>query len=165
MSTDQPDQGRRVLVGPKEVSAAAVALTRSASRSLALYTRDLAPVLYDQMEFIETVKQFVLGRRYATVRVIVCDPAPVVNRGHRFVEAARTLSSFIHIRRAHEDDLQRRDDFLIADRSGLLYRADASRYDAVMDPAARRLAQRYLAEFDAMWDKSIAEPEFRRLHI
>ncbi len=86
MSTDHGDQGRRVLVGPKEVSAAAVELTRSASRSLALYTRDLAPVLYDQMEFIDAVKQFVLGRRYATVRVIVCDPAPVVNRGHRFVE-------------------------------------------------------------------------------
>lgn len=165
MSTDYRDQGRRVLVGPKEVAAAAVALTRSASRSLAIYTRDLAPVIYDQMDFIETVKQFVLGRRYATVRVIVCDTAALADRGHRFVEAARTLSSFIQIRRAHDDDALRRDDFLLADRHGLLYRADASRFEAVVDPSDRRLSRRYLGEFDKMWEKSIAEPEFRRLHI
>ncbi len=156
---------RRMLSGQADLADAVTQLTRQAQRSLAVFTRDLAPALYDRLEFLDAVRALVLTRRHARVRVIVIDPGPAVRRGHRLIETTRSLTSFIEIRRSHNDYTQRADDFMVADEQGFLYRTDAGRYEAIADERGGRVASKYLQLFDEMWEKSIVEPEFRRLRL
>jgi hypothetical protein len=43
-----------------------------------MYTQDLEPAVYDQPQFLETVKKLVLAKSYAKVRVLLADPSRVV---------------------------------------------------------------------------------------
>jgi len=97
------------------VRAASVQVANTATRLLAMYTRDLEPLVYDQPKFIDAIKKLVLARGYAKVRVLIADPAKTVYESSRFIGLARRITSYIEIRHAHTDFRVNRAAFLIAD--------------------------------------------------
>src|SRR5688500_5405239 len=94
-----------------------------------MYTQDLEPAVYDQPQFLETVKKLVLAKSYAKVRVLLADPSRVVYEGSKFVHLARRITSHIEIRRVQSDSRDTQSAFLIADGRALVYCLQASRYD------------------------------------
>lgn len=166
MSDELPDSPTlRVLDTAEDNRDAALALAQGARRSISILTVDLEPAVYDTEDFIETVKQLALSSRFAQIRILVQDPTRAVKEGHRLVELARRLSSFIEIRKPHEDYRTTAEAFLIADESGLLYRTVATRYEGIADVADAAQARDKLKLFNQIWQRSEPEQELRGLKL
>ena len=150
----------------REENAAAVARLAAAARcSLHLFTRDLDPFLYGRPEFLDPIRRLATGRGHARVEILVLDSHRAVRDGHRLIELARRLSSFIELRKLHPDYKDRLETFLIADERALLYREKADLYAGKVDFNAPIEAKQLLRLFNEAWEKSGPDQELRRLHV
>lgn len=162
--TTGPEPGERV-ENISDNRDAAVRLAEKARRSLAIFTRDLEPEILDNSEFLEAVKRLALGGRYVKVRILVVDSTRAVKDGHRLVELARRLTSFVELRKPAADFLDRPEAYVIADNSGILYRPVATRYEGLFGEHDPPRAREMLREFERIWQQSHADRELRRLGI
>jgi hypothetical protein len=144
---------------------AALALARQARRTLQIFSRDLEPAIYEQPDFIAAVTQLATHSRSARIAILLQDPTRAVKEGHRLVELARRLSSYIEIRRPAQQHAERTEAFLIADEAGVLRRPLADRYEGMLSFHAPLEARRLVTLFAEMWEKSESDPELRRLHL
>jgi predicted GNAT family N-acyltransferase len=142
---------RRLLSGRAEFAAAVADVAATASRSISIFTPDLEHGVYDTSRFLEVVKRLVLSRTHARIRVLINDAGRVQRGVNRFLYVGRRLSSFIEFRQLSEAHQGRGDAFLIADASGLVYRASVERWDGIADAREPRMARRYLEQFEQMW--------------
>ena len=69
-------------------------------RYLDIISRDLDPHVYDQTEFLDAVKNMAINGSRAQIRIIVFDVNSIVRKGHRMIELAAKLSSFIEIKKS-----------------------------------------------------------------
>jgi hypothetical protein len=165
--TGQPGLNRQggetlaVLTSLAEVRAAVNEIAATAQRLISIYTPDLEPDLYDQSAFLEVIKQFVLTRSFAKVRVLLGEPARVMRDSNRFVAMGRRLSSCIDIRYVAAQAPQRASAYLIADDRAIVYRMRADTWDGVADINNTAAARLYLQEFDQVWNASAAEHGLR----
>ncbi len=160
-----PQGTRTVLEGKAEFTEAVAEVSARAARSIAIFTPDLEPGVYDSPKFLENIKRLVLSRSHARIRVLISDPTRVVKTVNRFVHFGRRLSTFIEFRQLSEEMPAREDAFLLIDGSALVYRARADRWEGIADTDEPRMTRLYLEQFDQMWH--LAEPalELRQLKI
>lgn len=144
---------------------AAIAVAGQARRKLCLLTYDLEPQIYNADGFIEAVRAVATSGRYAKVRILVQDSRRAVQEGHRLIELARRLSSFIEIRNPHAADAKIIESYLLADQRALLHRKQADRYEGFVDLDNPLETRRKFREFMEIWNRAIADPEMRRLGI
>jgi len=156
---------RSIIATLDETRAATQQVALAARRLLTMFTQDLEPTVYDQPQFLETVKKMVLSRSYAKVRVLLADPARVVYEGSKFVHLARRITSHIEIRHVKAGHRDNQAAFLIADDRALVYRQQASRWDGIVDMNDASVARRYLNYFDEVWIASEPEAETRQQHL
>lgn len=147
------------------VQQASRSMVEQARRSVDIVSRDLDPRVYDDSELLEALRQLAISGRYARIRVLVRDVDAPVKVDHRLIPLARRLSSYISIRRLHPQDADHNEAFLLVDQAGYLLRRAADRYEAEVcfnDPLrARELAK----QFEELWERSIDDPNLRRLHL
>ena len=132
---------------------------------LRLFTPNLDPRIFDTSEFIEAVKNLALASSQSKIYILIIDPTLAVTRGHRIVELARKVSSHIFIHRADVEDQDRLDSYMIVDDVGIVHRPHADRYEGSVEfnnPGEARLLTK---QFRDSWERSVPEPELRRLHI
>jgi len=144
---------------------AANRMVEQGQMSLRLFTPNLDPRIFDTNEFVEAVKNLALASTYSKVYILILNPTTVVSHGHRIVELARKISSHIFIHRAAEEDQTRVDSFMIVDEVGFIRRPHADRYEGSVEfnnPGEARLLTK---EFKNAWERSVPEPELRRLHL
>lgn len=156
---------RRVVSGKQEFAEAVAEIAAVAARSLVIFTPDLEHGVYDTRQFLEAVKRLVLSRSHARIRVLISDPGRIQHSVNRFLYVGRRLSTFIEFRHLPESFQRRSDAFMIADRSALVYRVRAERWEGIADTCEPRMARRYLAEFDQMWQLGENTPETRELRL
>lgn len=142
-----------------------LSMTQQAQRLLDICSRHLDPLVYDTDAFITAVKELALRSRYSQVRILVLDPESLVSRGHRLVQLAQQLSSFIQIRRPGPDHRDFNEAMLIADETGYIHRLMSDRYEGAASFNASPEAREYKKTFDAIWDRGAPDPNFRRLGI
>ena len=143
----------------------AVALVTQAGRSLDIFSRDLEAELYDQPDFLEGVRALALRSPHVRIRILLQDPARVVRDGHRLVEMARRLSSYIEIRQPSHDYRDHNEAFLIVDRTGLMHRRLADRYEGLASFKQPLRARELGNFFDEVWQRAAPHPELQRLHL
>ena len=149
----------------EENAAAALELTRQCRLKLAIFSHELEPVIYDQLEYIEALKRLTLRGSQVEIRILVTEPRLLVQRGHRLLDLALKLPSYIQILRpgpAHRTFDQA---LLLADEAGYLLRASKDEFRARLDFNNRREARRLLEIFDEMWGKAGADPNLRRMRL
>lgn len=139
-------------------------LTRT-ERNLDIVSRHLDPLVYDQVETVEAIKAMALGNRQAQIRVVVTDLRPVLGRGHRLLELAQRLTSFISIRVPGKSHKNFNEALLIADNNAYIYRPFADRYEGEAHFQNRGKARDLKSRFDDLWEKADTHPGLRRLHI
>jgi hypothetical protein len=152
---------RQVLTSKAEVKAAVIEATSNANRALAILTPDLEPEIYDQEDFLEALKRFILARGFARVRVLITQPSRTLKSGNNFVTMARRLNSYIEFRNLRPELGVREDAFFIADEQAIIYRARIDSWDAMSDPCEPAIARYYLDSFDELWHACATEPELR----
>ena len=143
----------------------ALSMAQQARQSIEIISRLLDPSIYNTTEFIDAIRNFVTGNRNAQLRIIVFDPDTIVRNGHRLVELAGTLSSFIELRRAaFEHDLYSQS-LLVVDGTAYLHRINTERYDATACFNDRRQSRFYQKEFNNMWETAKPDPNLRRMSL
>ena len=144
---------------------AALALAKQATQSIHIFSHDLEAMTYDQAPFLEALTRVAHFHRTTTVQILLRDPSPAVKQGHRLIEVCQRFSSDIKIRCLTEDYENHRETFLIADRTGVLYRDDYDRNLGMVCFKEVHLAEKLLRLFDDAWERSRPASELRRLHL
>lgn len=144
---------------------AAALLAMQAGERLDLLTRDLDAPVYDQSPFLDAVARLARSHPRARIRILTEDVSRAVAHGHRIIDLARHLSSFIQIRRLHADDSGGAHCFLLADNRGLLQRPLASRFEGNVHFNAPQEVRHLDQAFERMWERSQPISELRRLHL
>lgn len=144
---------------------AAALLVGQARRQIELLSPDLEPALYDQTPFLDALTQLCLSSPRARVRVLAKDFDRAVKDGHRLVELARRLSSYIELRKVHSDYQENNETFLLVDDYGLLHRRHSPRFEGSFSCKAPLEVRRLRAFFDEVWDRSEPVADLRRLHL
>jgi hypothetical protein len=148
-----------------EVREASIALVAQSRRTIEIISRHLDPAVYDNAQFAATLQRFILDSSRARVHIIVMDSRPIVAAGHRLVRLAQHLSSFVEIRKPNAKHARYNCAFLLADRTGSVYRQLADRFDGVVNFGDRRAASELGETFDEMWAHAEPDPNLRRLRI
>ncbi len=156
-----PSQSMTVIDSLEEMRTAFNRVAASAQRLMSIYTPDLEPEIYDQSEFLDIVKRFVLGKNFAKVRVVLGDGARLLRDGNRFVAMGRRLTSYIDIRILHEKLPQRAASYIVADDRAVALRTQPRAWEGVADFNNPPIARVHLAEFDAVWIANQPEPALR----
>lgn len=146
-------------------SEAALALVKQCNQKLAIISHELDPFVYDNPEFVEAVRQLALKGRYVDIRILVFEPASIVRKGHKLVDLAGKISSYIEIRKPSSQYKSFNEAVLIADEVGYLFRESAERYGGKVNFNGRRESKYMLDVFNSMWATSKPDPNFRRMHI
>ena len=147
------------------VREASLAMIRQAAREIVLVSRHLDASLYDNHETSEALRDFVLQSRRTRVRILVKEPEVARQHGHRVVELAQRLSSYIDIRVPAGEYHGYNAAFLVADQTGAVYRSMADRYEATVTFGDRHAAGELMRQFDEMWETSRLDPGLRRLSL
>lgn len=150
-----------VLTRVEECRVAVNAVARTAHRMISIFTPDLEPELYDQNDFLDILKRFVLGQSFAKVRVLLVDQSKVLRESNRFVQMCKRLSGCVDVRFARKDYAQHASAYLIADDHAIVYRLRGDTWDGVVDLHQSRAAKLYLAEFDVAWRASAQDFSLR----
>ncbi len=132
---------------------------------LDIVSRSLEPMVYDSQGFLDAVKKLTVTNR-GSVRIIVLDPSTLISRsGHRLIEMALRLSSYMEIRRPGEHHAGFNEAMLIADRLMVVHRKYSDRYEGMANFHAPRLAYSLTENFEAIWQNAETIPDFRRLML
>lgn len=149
----------------EELAQACLALATQARRTLDIVSRHLDPLLYDTEAFAAAVKQLALKNRSARIRLFILEPRPLLGQGHRLIELATRLSTFIEIRTPSPQHRSFNEALLIADNLGYVRRQFADRYEAEVDFCSRRRASALSENLNEMWERGQLDANFRRLHL
>jgi len=142
---------------------AVTAMARQCSRTIEIISRLLDPPIFDSPDFIDAIRQLIVKRRKPNIRLIVFDPDTIVKHGHRLVNLAGDMSSFIEIRKAHYQHKDYNECLFIADSVGYVHRNDAERYKANVNFKDTRQTKYLLKEFEEMWEVATQDPNLRRM--
>ena len=139
------------------------AMARQCTRTVDIISRLLDPPIFDSTDFIDAIRQLIIKNRKPKIRVIVFDPDTIVKHGHRLINLAGDISSFIEIRKAHYQHKDYNECLFIADNIGYVHRNDAERYEANVNFKDPRQSRYLLKEFEEMWEVATQDPNLRRM--
>ena len=144
---------------------AAVRLAQQCMRNLEIISRDLDPSIYDTPDFVDAVKQLALKSRFAKIRILVFEPETIVHHGHRLIDLARHLSSYIELRKASSENKDYNEALIIADEIGFLHRDSTERYEGKLNFNDKRQSKYLLQQFEKLWETGTPDPNLRGLTI
>lgn len=140
-------------------------LARQARRQLRLLSNDLEPALFDTPAFADTLSELARRHRHTEIRLLLLNGRAVAQRGHRLLELHRRLPSAVAIRRLDLPTAEVRENFLVADNSGVLCYNVREPERAWADYNNLPVAENYRSRFDEWWHRSHEDPELRILSI
>lgn len=150
-----------VVASLAEMRAAVNRVATSAQRLMSIYTPNLEPELYDQTEFLDIMKRFVLARNFAKARVLLGEAGRAIRDNNRFIAMGRRLQSYIDIRVVQHRIPQQAAAYIIADDRAIALRPRDDRWDGIADFNNPAIARAHLAEFDAIWLANAPLPAIR----
>jgi predicted GNAT family N-acyltransferase len=142
-----------------------LAVISTARRELCVYSRDLDPTLLNTDAALEALKQFAIGSRGSSVRILVQDPNSAVQRAPRLIALTQRLPSVFVLRTPAAEDRGYASAFLLNDSYGYFWRTLAGRYEgdaATRDPARHTQLQDY---FNAIWERAEPSEELRSFSL
>lgn len=146
---------------PQPFADYAVALARSARRSLCLLSPNLDHRVFDRQPLVDALSSLGRDSRESEVRILVSDWRPVVQRGHRLLALARRLPSSIRLQQLGEHPDWRGETLVIRDRSGLLWKPGDGEKGGIWQPDSPAEVRPWLDLFEELWRHSAPHVEFR----
>ena len=81
---------------------AAIRLVEQAHSQIDIFSRDLDARVYNHSAFTDGIRQMITSSPRAKVRVLVIDPDYSTKHGHRLIDLARHLTSYMEIRKVRQ---------------------------------------------------------------
>ena len=141
-------------------------VAEGARHRLWVYTRNLEPALHEREPFLAELKRIALSGRAAEIRVLIQNPEDMSRDRHPLVHLAQRMPSFIAVRSPTSDeDKQYPSAFVLNDTGGYFFRVLAGRPEGEGSTRAPGRQNELRQLFDSVWQRSEADPEFRRLSL
>jgi len=138
-------------------------MAKQCQRSLNIISRELDPLVFDTEEFADAVKYLALRHRHSKIQIIVFEPDTIVKRGHRLLDIASRLSSFVEIRKAHYSFDAYNECMMVADATGYIHRESGERFEATANFKDLRHTKNLLTQFADMWEMATPDANFRNM--
>ena len=148
-----------------EVKVINIALTQQSTKKIDIISRSFDSFIYDNTDFIEAVRQLSIASKFTKVRILLKDSDPMVKNGHRIIDLIQQLTSSIEVRQISEEYKSSNEAYSLFDERGLIYLKHADRYDGIANFNRPRLAAELTAYFNEVWERSVPDPNLRRLHL
>jgi hypothetical protein len=142
----------------------ACALCASSTRYLKILSPYLDHAIFDSAEVADAISALARGDRRSKVQILISDSRPVIQKGHRLLSLARRIPSSIIIRKLSDHPEMKGQTLLVGDLDKVLF-MPGDQGSGFYDPDSRASAQQFTDQFDSVWDRAIADPEFRRLRL
>lgn len=146
---------------------AAMSLAKQARYSLNIFSQDLDAAIFNNKEFERCI--FNLARRHPTseIRILTKDSMKAVKQGHCLIRLAQSLTSSVFIHNPSKEYQEEMSSFLVADGVGLLYRNRGieQNYDAAFNFMSPQRASELDEYFNEVWERSLPDPQIRRLYM
>ncbi len=156
---------RIALSTQEELRHASLCLVRQARHKVSIFSYDLDAPIYDQLPFIEALKQFAIHSHLAQIRILLQDNKRVQRDGHRILELCRRLPSRMELRRPPRDYVDHPENFLVVDGIGYIKRELYSRTEGFVSFHEPLEARRLDEFFEEVWERSEPDSELRRLSL
>jgi hypothetical protein len=145
--------------------AAVLSMLRQTRHTIDIFSRELDTPIYDNGDVVAAVRAVVVGSSRARVRILVSDTARVVAHGHRLLNLAYRLSTFIEIRKVAHEHRTYNTALFIADNTGTVVRRFADRFDAEVCFYNLKQARELTRTFNQMWAIAKPDPNLRAVHL
>jgi hypothetical protein len=142
-----------------------LSLVQQAKRQVCFFGASLDPVLFDNINFVANLSEFVRRSDRTVAKFVVHDTQQNAANGHRLLPLAQQLTSSILIRTSCQQHQDLKPYFMLVDDKAYLYGQYASRYQGRVhfdDMAETRQLQQL---FNTIWDQSHSDVQSRRLHL
>ena len=137
-------------------------MTEQGIRSIDIISRNLDPAIYNNAEFVEAAKQLVLKSKNNRIRILTNEPHVIIKRGHRLIDLALELTTYIDIKVPAPEHAQMDEQLLVLDETGYVYRQFSDRYEGRFNFNDKRSSRLLIHEFDEIWEKARPDPNFKR---
>lgn len=134
-------------------------------RTIAILSRDLDPLVYDNSEFINALSHFARSSSHAHVHILAKNTKHLVETGHKLGRLSQRLSSKIVLRKLTQEPTNTEMAFMLCDTSALLYKNDDSAYKGFANFNAAAEVKRLRETFDYLWQYGEPEAELQQFHI
>ncbi len=143
----------------------ATMMAQQCKRDISIISRELDPKVYNVPEFVDAVKNMLLTRRRARVRIIVFESQLIASRGHLLLELAGHLPSYIEFRKPGKEYMGFNESLFVTDNTGYIYRSNAERFDGSLNFSDKRRSKILMDVFEEMWGRSSSDPNLRKLSL
>ena len=150
---------------PEPFATLAVELVKTGRRHLRIYSHRLDHEVFDSADMADAISALARRGRYSEIRILISDPRPMVQRGHRLLQLARRLSSSISIRVLSEHPELPEATYLVRDNDGVVYKPDDIGRTGFFEPDSRASAKKFVEGFDALWRLGQRDPRLRQLTL
>lgn len=148
-----------------EIKVLNIAMTQQTARSIDILSHHLDAGIFDNMDFIEAVKQLSISSKFTRIRILVKSSDKIVKSSHRMIELIQQFTSTIEIRTISEEYKTYNEAFNIYDGKAVIYLRYADRYEGIANFNRPRLATELTNFFNEVWERSIPDINLRRLFI
>ena len=149
-----------------ECSDAVRDVIQSAQQSIAIFSQQLEPLLYNHQDICEAISSLARKNRYSSIRIIALNTKSSISNGHCLISLAQRLPSSIQIKVPTNPELQRfTESWLIADNHTICQINNPDRYEGSLIKDNRLHVKAKLEFFNYAWENSQPDQNTRRLSI
>ncbi len=154
------------LTNKQECTDAVHKVIHSAQQSIAIFSQQLEPLLYNHQAICEAFSSLARKNRHSSIRILVLKSQSSASNGHCIISLAQRLSSSIQIKTPVTQDLQQfSESWLIADNHSICQINNPERYEGSLILNNRLHVKNSLEFFDHAWENSQPDQNTRQLHI
>ena len=140
-------------------------LISNAERSVAIFSQQLEPVLYNHRKLCETLSALARKNRHSMIRILA-QQTKSISDGHCLINLSQQLSSSVQIRIPATPELQSyTKSLLIIDNHSMMIIDNPERFEGTLVENNRLHVKTELEFFDHAWENSLPDQNTRRLHI
>jgi hypothetical protein len=158
-----------LLNGLQDTHRALLALLEAARRSVHLYTPCLDPNLYNDTQVLDSIRARIRQQPRLQFSCLLPEASVWRSTCPRLLQLAERLPSALNLRILPGAEPRERPEFLqgfvIADQAILLHLADPRNLIGSFTEQGTGKARELLNFFMERWEKSVPDPELRRLHL
>lgn len=140
-------------------------ILRCARRVVSIASPDLDRTLFGDDGVVELLSDFARRNRHVRVRVLVEEPKAIADEAHPLLDLARRLPSKVEIRKQSDDRTPSRRNYVIVDGTAVWIQPNRGEYVGRHNVHDRVEARRLTDEFTELYERSIDDPELRRLDL
>jgi hypothetical protein len=141
-------------------------IVAESSREIYILSDELDRSIFNDSELIDLLSSFVRLERRCTIKILVKDIRPMIDRGHALLSLSRRLSSRVIIKKLLLKPKDNAIGYMISDKRALLYKHSDNEYVGFVNYKAGPESKKLLEEFVYLWEHhSVVDPELKQLTI